>query len=111
MFNDFLGAEQKNKNEVMHTHTHTHKYYPVSFLLALFGYSLILMIEKVIFDSHSHGMEDEEEELDSDKNIINVNININLQNSQYLDSKFRGASNSSLCINYLRQQNIHEKIK
>lgn len=35
--------------------------FPIAFLLALFGYCLILMIEKVVFDSHSHGVDHMEE--------------------------------------------------
>jgi hypothetical protein len=85
----------KNEEEIQSSHSH--RYYPLPFLLALFGYSLILMIEKVIFDSHTHALDEEEEEvIEADKNIINVNININMQNSQYFDTQFRGGS-SSLC--------------
>jgi hypothetical protein len=47
----------------------------------MIGYTLILMIEKVIFDSHSHGPEEDDEDgtfVDGDINLINVNNNYNI---------------------------------
>jgi hypothetical protein len=66
-------------------HEHGH-HYPISFLLAFVGYTLILMVEKVIFDNHNHGAEDDGEEEenktltgeDREINLINVNNNFNI---------------------------------
>jgi hypothetical protein len=44
------------------------KKFPISFLLAFLGYTLILMIEKIIFDTHAHlGEENDEVDPDDDQ--------------------------------------------
>jgi zinc transporter 1/2/3 len=68
-----------------------HKHFPISFLLAFTGYTIILIIEKVIFDSHTHldADDDEAENLEDakleDKIVdereiqqVNVNNNFNI---------------------------------
>ncbi len=101
MFNEFFSIDSDDETDEideMHSHSHSHKYYPIPFLLALFGYSLILMIEKIIFDSHSHTMDEEEDErINNERNIINVNTNNNARNSLYYDSQNRVGS-GSICI-------------
>ena len=68
------------------------KHFPFSFLLAFVGYTIILIIEKVIFDSHTHLDADDdddegennddnmtifEKKLDDEKEIQQVNVNNN----------------------------------
>ena len=77
-----------HKNNEGHTDK-DEKHFPISFLLAFCGYTIILLIEKVISPSHSHhSCEEDDESLDDHKehkedykppqNIINVNNNYNI---------------------------------
>jgi hypothetical protein len=49
------------------------KHFPINFFLAFLGYTIILMIEKILFESHSHHSEDEDMHLPPQDNINTVN--------------------------------------
>lgn len=80
--------EHTESNEV-HNDKHVHKHFPISFLLAFVGYTIILIIEKVMFDSHSHSNTEEEhvdnyeekslceDKLMNESEIQQVNVNNN----------------------------------
>jgi zinc transporter ZupT len=68
------------------------RHFPASFILAFVGYTIILILEKVIFDSHMHSDSDDDEEaddndgnnqgifenkLEKEKEIQQVNVNNN----------------------------------
>ena len=59
-FNNYI---DKYYSAASHKHSHEEKesHFPISFLLAFIGYCLILLVEKIIFDSHVHDMEFTEE--------------------------------------------------
>jgi zinc transporter ZupT len=78
-----------------------HKHFPMSFLLALCGYSLILMIEKVIFESHSHLEVDDEEDLNNESGEENQNLldeevqMVNVNNTYNITIPLSGKKNMS----------------
>ncbi len=58
-----------NLYEIENTSNETEdvKKFPVSYLLAFIGYTIILMIEKIIFDTHEPIQDEEEEDQDEDE--------------------------------------------
>lgn len=91
IFNEYLESLETTQGEQIAGHNHSEKHFPVSFVLAFCGYTVILMLEKIIFDSHTHQMveENEEEEAVEDMDMDNIgkNSNINAGNKSDNDRK------------------------
>lgn len=63
--------EHTNIEDDEGNHVIIHKHFPISFLLAFIGYTIILIIEKVIFDSHTH-LEGDDEDAENPEDAITL---------------------------------------
>jgi zinc transporter 1/2/3 len=69
----------KNHQDNPENESEEHRHFPFSFLLCFCGYTFILLLEKVVFDTHSHlDMDDEGDEEEEEVQMLNVSNNYNI---------------------------------
>lgn len=114
-FNDYFDSKHTHENEEDEDQEHAH--FPISFLLAFLGYTLILMIEKIVFDTHSHQTEEEIDEYeederplcdmghDKDTGIVNVNNNYHITLSTIKEKRMSKELNEDYVKNNLIAHN------